>query len=189
VFTNYGFHYPLTVALLQMAFIAPVSYLVARPQLSLSLVKQLAPLAMVNVMNVVCGLIGGVGATGAWVGGLRVWRAGWMGAPSNHAPSPGSAFIQVGHAGKNAAQCPLRAASRPAPRRPARRHRGSQCAHVHRPAPLHPALHHPAGAVLAEEEPRLAYPERHDDYDWGGPHGGSHRPELQPAGLCRGAVQ
>ena len=32
VFTNYGFHYPMTVALLQMAFIAPVSYIVARPQ-------------------------------------------------------------------------------------------------------------------------------------------------------------
>lgn len=58
VFTNFGFHYPLTVALLQMAFIAPVSYLVARPQLNIALVRQLAPLAMVNVMNVVCGLIG-----------------------------------------------------------------------------------------------------------------------------------
>lgn len=61
VFTNFGFHYPLTVALLQMAFIAPVSYVVARPILSMSLVKQLAPLAMVNVMNVVCGLIGTAG--------------------------------------------------------------------------------------------------------------------------------
>lgn len=59
MFTNYGFHFPLTVALLQMAFIAPVSYVVARPQLSWALVRQLAPLAMVNVMNVVCGLIGG----------------------------------------------------------------------------------------------------------------------------------
>lgn len=58
MFTNYGFHFPLTVALLQMAFIAPVSYVVARPQLSWALVRQLAPLAMVNVMNVVCGLIG-----------------------------------------------------------------------------------------------------------------------------------
>ncbi|KAL4440081.1 hypothetical protein ABPG75_003082 [Micractinium tetrahymenae] len=61
VFTNYGFHFPLTVALLQMAFIAPVSYVVARPQLSWALVRQLAPLAMVNVMNVVCGLIGTAG--------------------------------------------------------------------------------------------------------------------------------
>ena len=59
MFTNFGFHYPLTVALLQMAFIAPVSYVVARPQLNMALVRQLAPLAMVNVMNVVCGLIGG----------------------------------------------------------------------------------------------------------------------------------
>ena len=58
VFTNYGFHYPLTVALLQMAFISPVSYVVARPVLSWVLVRQLAPLAMVNVLNVVCGLIG-----------------------------------------------------------------------------------------------------------------------------------
>lgn len=65
MFTNFGFHYPLTVALLQMAFIAPVSYVVARPILSMSLVKQLAPLAMVNVMNVVCGLIGG------WDGGRQ----------------------------------------------------------------------------------------------------------------------
>lgn len=61
VFTNYGFHYPLTVALLQMAFIAPVSYAVARPQLSWALVKQLGPLATVNVLNVVCGLIGTAG--------------------------------------------------------------------------------------------------------------------------------
>jgi hypothetical protein len=78
VFTNYGFHYPLTVALLQMAFIAPVSYLVARPQLSLSLVKQLAPLAMVNVMNVVCGLIGGAGAGGGgWGGWVEARMHGW----------------------------------------------------------------------------------------------------------------
>ncbi|PSC73804.1 UDP-N-acetylglucosamine UDP-glucose GDP-mannose transporter [Micractinium conductrix] len=61
VFTNFGFHFPLTVALLQMAFIAPVSYVVARPVLSWALVRQLAPLAMVNVLNVVCGLIGTAG--------------------------------------------------------------------------------------------------------------------------------
>ncbi len=59
IFTNYGFHFPLTVAMLQMAFISPVSYLVARPVLSKELLKSLAPLAMVNVLNVVCGLIGG----------------------------------------------------------------------------------------------------------------------------------
>jgi hypothetical protein len=53
------------VALLQMAFIAPVSFMVARPTLSLALVRQLAPLAMVNVMNVVCGLIGEL-AVVAW---------------------------------------------------------------------------------------------------------------------------
>ena len=72
VFTNFGFHFPLTVALLQMAFIAPVSYIVARPQLSWPLVRQLAPLAMVNVLNVVCGLIGGQAKRGAlgtvWAG-------------------------------------------------------------------------------------------------------------------------
>lgn len=45
--------------MLQMAFISPVSYLVARPILSKELLKSLAPLAMVNVLNVVCGLIGG----------------------------------------------------------------------------------------------------------------------------------
>eukprot|EP00887_Chlorella_sp_A99_P000588 scaffold17.g588.t1 len=61
VFTAYGFHFPLTVALLQMAFISPVSYLVARPRLSWDLLRVLAPLAMVNVLNVVCGLIGTAG--------------------------------------------------------------------------------------------------------------------------------
>ena len=58
VFTNFGFHFPLTVALLQMAFISPVSYLIARPTLSTDLLRQLAPLALVNVLNVVCGLVG-----------------------------------------------------------------------------------------------------------------------------------
>ena len=58
IFTTYKFHYPLTVALLQMCFISPVSYLVARPVLSFEHMRGLAPLAFVNVMNVVCGLIG-----------------------------------------------------------------------------------------------------------------------------------
>jgi len=75
VFTNYGFHFPLTVALLQMAFIAPVSYAVARPQLSWALVRQLAPLAMVNVMNVVSGLIGAWASPGspAIAGSMGGW--------------------------------------------------------------------------------------------------------------------
>lgn len=71
IFTSYGFHFPLTVALLQMLFISPVSYLVARPALSLENLKGLAPLAIVNVMNVVCGLIGALWAL--W----REQEAGW----------------------------------------------------------------------------------------------------------------
>ncbi|KAK9808798.1 hypothetical protein WJX72_003877 [[Myrmecia] bisecta] len=64
LFTSYGFHFPLTVALLQMLVIAPVCYLVARPKLELALIKSTLPLAAVNVLNVVCGLIG--------TGGLNV---------------------------------------------------------------------------------------------------------------------
>lgn len=59
LFTTYGFHFPVTVALLQMLFIAPVCYLVARPPLEVGLAKGALPLATVNVLNVVCGLIGG----------------------------------------------------------------------------------------------------------------------------------
>ena len=58
LFTIYKFEFPLTVALLQMAFISPVSYIVARPTLSRELLGTLAPLAMVNVFNVMCGLLG-----------------------------------------------------------------------------------------------------------------------------------
>jgi solute carrier family 35 protein len=47
-----------------MAFISPVTYFAARPTLSLDLCRALAPLAMVNVLNVVCGLVG--------TGGLNV---------------------------------------------------------------------------------------------------------------------
>lgn len=61
LFTIYKFEFPLTVALLQMAFISPVSYLVARPTLSRELLGTLAPLAMVNVFNVMCGLLGTAG--------------------------------------------------------------------------------------------------------------------------------
>lgn len=64
IFTSYGFHFPLTVAMLQMAFISPVSYVVARPVLSWQLLTSLAPLALVNVLNVVSGLVG--------TGGLNV---------------------------------------------------------------------------------------------------------------------
>lgn len=44
--------------MLQMAFISPVTYLVARPRISFKLLKTVAPLAVVNVMNVTAGLIG-----------------------------------------------------------------------------------------------------------------------------------
>jgi solute carrier family 35 protein len=47
-----------------MAFICPVSYLAARPPLSPALARALAPLAVVNVANVVSGLVG--------TGGLNV---------------------------------------------------------------------------------------------------------------------
>ena len=58
LFTLYGFTFPITVALLQMAVIAPVCYLVARPKLEWGLARGIVPLAVVNVLNVVCGLIG-----------------------------------------------------------------------------------------------------------------------------------
>ena len=64
IFTTYGFHFPLTVAMLQMAFISPVTYLLAKPMLSWRLLQGLAPLAVVNVLNVVSGLVG--------TGGLNV---------------------------------------------------------------------------------------------------------------------
>jgi solute carrier family 35 protein len=64
IFTTYHFNFPLTVALLQMTFISVTTYLVTRPTLSLSLFKSLAPLALINVLNVIFGLIG--------TGGLNV---------------------------------------------------------------------------------------------------------------------
>ena len=64
IFTTYGFHFPLTVALLQMTFISVTTYAVARPELSGALFKSLAPLACINVLNVISGLVG--------TGGLNV---------------------------------------------------------------------------------------------------------------------
>lgn len=64
LFTLYGFNYPLTVAFLQMAVIAPVCYAVARPKLEWGIARGTIPLALVNVLNVVSGLIG--------TGGLNV---------------------------------------------------------------------------------------------------------------------
>lgn len=58
LFTIYNFHFPLTVTLLQMMVIAPVSYIVAKPKLDWSLARTFIPLSMVNVLNAVCGLMG-----------------------------------------------------------------------------------------------------------------------------------
>ena len=58
LFTLYGFTFPITVALLQMAVIAPVCYIVAKPKLEWGIARGILPLALVNVLNVVCGLMG-----------------------------------------------------------------------------------------------------------------------------------
>ena len=57
LFTSQSFNFPLLVAFLQMSFICPVCYAVARPRISVELAKLVLPLALVNVLNVVCGLI------------------------------------------------------------------------------------------------------------------------------------
>ena len=57
LFTTLGFNFPLTVAFLQMGIICPVCYLVARPKVTYDLAHVMAPLALVNVFNVVCGLV------------------------------------------------------------------------------------------------------------------------------------
>ena len=41
-----------------MLVIAPVCYTVARPKLSWEVTQTVLPLALVNVLNVVCGLVG-----------------------------------------------------------------------------------------------------------------------------------
>ena len=58
LFTVLKFQFPLLVAFLQMLVIAPVCYAVARPRLSWDITRSVLPLALVNVLNVVCGLIG-----------------------------------------------------------------------------------------------------------------------------------
>ena len=58
LFTLFNFHFPLTVALLQMAVIAPVCYAVAKPKLEWGLARAFIPLSLVNVLNVICGLMG-----------------------------------------------------------------------------------------------------------------------------------
>ncbi|CAD7699717.1 unnamed protein product [Ostreobium quekettii] len=64
LFTSLGFQYPITVAFLQMSFMSPICYLVAKPNLSWKIAAGIGPLAVVNVLNVVAGLIG--------TGGLNV---------------------------------------------------------------------------------------------------------------------
>lgn len=64
LFTTYGFHFPVTVALLQMGFISIVTFVVSKPEISMKLFRALAPLAIINVLNVVSGLVG--------TGGLNV---------------------------------------------------------------------------------------------------------------------
>ena len=58
LFTSFNFQCPLLVGLLQMAIITPVCYAVARPKMELSTFRAVAPLAVVNVLNLVSGLIG-----------------------------------------------------------------------------------------------------------------------------------
>jgi len=57
LFTTFLFPFPVMVALLQLAFMAPVCYGVARPKLEMRTVWTVLPLSFVNVMNVVSGLI------------------------------------------------------------------------------------------------------------------------------------
>lgn len=58
LFTTYNFQAPLLVGFLQMLVIAPVCYTVARPRLDLATARACAPLAAVNVINLVSGLVG-----------------------------------------------------------------------------------------------------------------------------------
>ena len=58
LFTIYHFDYPLTVTLLQMMVVAPVSYFVAKPKWDWALAKSCIPLSVVHVLNVICSLMG-----------------------------------------------------------------------------------------------------------------------------------
>lgn len=58
LFTTFQFQFPITVALAQMVVMVPVCYLVARPRLEWATAKAVFPLAVVNILNVVFGLIG-----------------------------------------------------------------------------------------------------------------------------------
>lgn len=58
LFTTFQFQFPITVAMAQMLVMVPVCYLVARPRLEWGTAKTVFPLAVVNILNVVFGLIG-----------------------------------------------------------------------------------------------------------------------------------
>lgn len=58
LFTTFQFQFPITVALAQMLVMVPVCYIVAKPRLEWATAKAVFPLAVVNILNVVFGLVG-----------------------------------------------------------------------------------------------------------------------------------
>ena len=58
LFTTFQFQFPITVALAQMVVMVPVCYIVAKPRLEWATAKAVFPLAVVNILNVVFGLVG-----------------------------------------------------------------------------------------------------------------------------------
>ncbi|DBA68247.1 hypothetical protein WJX79_002261 [Trebouxia sp. C0005] len=58
LFTTFHFQFPITVALAQMLVMLPICYLVAKPRLEWATAKAVFPLAVVNILNVVFGLVG-----------------------------------------------------------------------------------------------------------------------------------
>jgi len=61
LFTIWGFNFPILIAFLQMVVMAPITYAMARPAIKWETVRTVAPIAVVNVLNVVFGLIGTAG--------------------------------------------------------------------------------------------------------------------------------
>lgn len=58
LFTTFQFQFPLVVALAQMMTMVPVCYIVAKPKIDWTTAKAVFPLALVNTLNVVFGLVG-----------------------------------------------------------------------------------------------------------------------------------
>lgn len=58
LFTTFQFQFPIAVALAQMVVMVPVCYIVAKPRLEWATAKAVFPLAVVNILNVVFGLVG-----------------------------------------------------------------------------------------------------------------------------------